>query len=469
MRRHAGVMWLVFIAGILVVVDALGADATQATETAGNFIERETTLLDRVRSLLGIPILVLLAWGLSVNRKAVIWRPVMWGVGLQLTLGIALMNPWIAAVFSSGIDALVNTLIGFSSEGARFLFASFVPHFVTVMDEVGQPVPQNFANQVSPSLMNIAFWVLPTIIFFSALMTLLYHLGWMQRIVTAFAWAMQRTMKTSGGETLSAAANIFVGQTEAPLLVKPFIHEMTRSELMAVMVGGFATVAGGVMAVYVLFLHEIPGIAGHLAMASIMSAPAALAIAKVMVPETEISATAGGTPFQVDRVDSNAVEAVSRGALEGMRLAANVAAMLIAFVAMVAMVNWCFGLFGLSFDQVLGWVFSPLAFLIGIPWEESAVIGQLLGKKMVLTELIAYSSLRDLMLGGTAVLSERSAVIASYALCGFANFASIGIQIGGIGGIAPERQSDLAALGLRAMLGGTIAALMTAAVAGVLI
>jgi len=200
-----------------------------------------------------------------------------------------------------------------------------------------------------------------------------------------------------------------------------------------------------------------------------MSAPAALAIAKVMVPETEISATAGGTPFQVDRVDSNAVEAVSRGALEGMRLAANVAAMLIAFVAMVAMVNWCFGLFGLSFDQVLGWVFSPLAFLIGIPWEESAVIGQLLGKKMVLTELIAYSSLRDLMLGGTAVLSERSAVIASYALCGFANFASIGIQIGGIGGIAPERQSDLAALGLRAMLGGTIAALMTAAVAGVLI
>jgi CNT family concentrative nucleoside transporter len=390
-------------------------------------------------------------------------------VGLQLALGVALMNPWISAAFSSGIDALVNTLIGFSAEGARFLFASFVPHFVTVMDEVGQPVQQDFANQVSPSLMNIAFWVLPTIIFFSALMTLLYHLGWMQRIVSGVAWAMQRTMKTSGGETLSAAANIFVGQTEAPLLVKPFVHSMTRSELMAVMVGGFATVAGGVMAVYVLFLHEIPGIAGHLAMASIMSAPAALAIAKVIVPETEVSATAGGTPFAVEKLDTNAVEAVSRGALDGMRLAANVAAMLIAFVAMVAMVNWAFGLFGLSFDQVLGWLFSPLAYAIGIPWEEAPIIGQLLGKKMVLTELIAYSSLRDLMMSGVPVLSERSAVIASYALCGFANFASIGIQIGGIGGIAPERRSELAELGLRAMLGGTIAALMTAAVAGVLL
>jgi len=277
-------------------------------------------------------------------------------------------------------------------------------------------------------------------------------------------------MGTSGSESLSAAANIFVGQTEAPLLVKPFVATMTRSELNAVMVGGFATVAGGVMAMYVMFLKDIPGIAGHLATASILSAPAALAIAKILVPETEESKTKGAVSLSVEKTDTNAVEALARGASEGLKLAANVGAMLIAFVAVVAMVNaMMLGIFDVSFAEMLGWLFSPLAFVMGVPWEEAALVGQLLGEKLVLTELLAYKHLEHMLAADVPVLSERSSIIASYALCGFANFASIGIQIGGIGGIAPERRKDLAQLGIRAMIGGTLAACLTATIAGVLL
>ncbi|MEC9070830.1 MAG: nucleoside transporter C-terminal domain-containing protein, partial [Myxococcota bacterium] len=330
-----------------------------------------------------------------------------------------------------------------------------------------------FIGHISPPLKTVAFWVLPSVIFFSALMSVLYHYGIMQRLVVAVAWVMQRTMGTSGAESLSAAANIFVGQTEAPLMIRPFVKDMTQSELHAVMVGGFATVAGGVMAIYVGVLGGIPGIAGHLVIASIMSAPAALAISKLMVPETEASLTQGSIQVNMGGDDVNGLDALSRGTLEGLQLALNIAAMLVVFVAMIAMVNGFLSLVGglvgleLTLEGILGWIFSPVAFLMGVPWQDCAVVGQLLGEKLVLTELIAFFHLSEIINGG-GELTARSQVIASYALCGFANFASIGIQIGGIGGIAPERRGDLARIGLRAMIGGTLAAMMTGTVAGIM-
>jgi CNT family concentrative nucleoside transporter len=302
---------------------------------------------------------------------------------------------------------------------------------------------------------------------------------------------MMKTMGTSGAESLSAAGNIFVGQTEAPLLIRPFIDKMTRSELMAVMTGGFATVAGGVMGAYVQFLQDIPNIAGHLVMASIMSAPAALAIAKVMVPEVEESLTAGEVKIEFEQTSTNVMEAAANGAADGMKLALNVAAMLIAIVGLVAMFNWAIGWVPVTFcdgggvsagyacaagggsplnlSMILGWLFMPIAVLMGIPFSESFVVGQLLGEKVVLTEFIAYINLGEIINGDVPKLSQRSAVIASYALCGFANFASIGIQLGGIGGIAPNRMGDLASLGFRAMFAGVIAACMTGAIAGVML
>ena len=308
-------------------------------------------------------------------------------------------------------------------------------------------------------------------------MAVAYHFRLIQHAVRAMAWLMSKTLGASGAESLSAAANIFVGQTEAPLVVRPYVDKMTLSELNAVMVGGFATIAGGVLALYVGFLDStLPGIAGHLVTASFMSAPAALAIAKIMVPETEVPATRGHITYEVERVDLNGIDALSRGTLEGLKLFLNILAMLLVFVAVIAMANALLGWIGswfdatLSLEGVLGYVFAPFAFLLGIPWDEALRVGMLLGKKLILTELIAFGDLAKMQLGleGAVPLSERSAVITSYALCGFANFASIGIQIGGIGGIAPERRGDLAKLGVRAMIGGTLAAMMTGAVAGVL-
>jgi CNT family concentrative nucleoside transporter len=334
--------------------------------------------------------------------------------------------------------------------------------------------PVTFVGRISPPVKTFAFWILPTIIFFSSLMSILYHLGVMQRLVWAIAWVMQRTMGTSGAESLSAAANILVGQTEAPLVIKPYVDGMTRSELHAVMTGGFATVAGGVMAAYVGFLRDIDGIAGHLVTASILSAPAALAISKVVFPETEAPATGDALEIAVESPDRNVLEAAARGASQGAHLAINVAAMLVAFVGLLAMVDWglsCMVLWGepLTLSRILGWLFSPIAFAMGVPWHEAGVVGQLLGEKLVLTEFIAYIHLGELMASADTALSHRSAIIASYALCGFANFASIGIQLGGIGGIAPGRLGDLAEMSIRAMLAGSLAAFMTATVAGVLL
>tara|TARA_B100000614_G_C14483029_1_gene467494 strand:- start:338 stop:1174 length:837 start_codon:yes stop_codon:yes gene_type:complete len=278
---------------------------------------------------------------------------------------------------------------------------------------------------------------------------------------------MEKTMKTSGAETLSVSANIFVGQTEAPILIRPFISTMTKSELMAIMVGGFATVAGSVMALYVSWLTNVPNIAGHLLAASVMSAPAALMIAKVIYPETERPKTVNSDNIDLKSKDTNAMDAIGRGATDGMKLAANVAAMLIAFISIVAMINFILGYANTSLQEILGMIFKPIAWSMGVPWEEANIVGTLMGEKIVLTELIAFGDLTNYIKND--LLSERSAIIASYALCGFANVGSIGIQLGGIGAMAPERRGDLSNLVFKAMIGGALASWLTASIAGILI
>ncbi len=405
--------------------------------------------MERYIGILGLFTLLAIAYGMSNNRSKIPWRLVFGGLSLQLLFALFILKTPIGKPFFSFVDKVIKKLLSFSDAGSDFLFKSFG------------------AGVVEGPLMNFAFRVLPTIIFFSALMAMLYHLGVMQFFVKWIARAMQKTMKTSGAETLSVSANIFIGQTEAPLMIRPFISHMTKSELMAVMTGGFATVAGGVMAIYVKILGDVPGIAGHLMAASIMSAPAALVVAKIIYPETEDSETSGTLKIEIEKPDSNAMEAIGRGATDGMKLAANVAAMLVAFVAIIALVNAALSLVGLSLQEILGFCFRPLAWTMGVPWGESGIVGTLMGEKIILTELIAYADLGDLR--ATSALSDRSAIIASYALCGFANFASIGIQMGGIGGIAPNRRKDLAKLGMKAMIGGALASWLTATIAGILI
>ncbi|HCI16780.1 MAG: NupC/NupG family nucleoside CNT transporter [Candidatus Marinimicrobia bacterium] len=400
--------------------------------------------------LFGIITLLGIAVAMSNNRKQINFRIVGWGLGLQLIFALFILKTPMGKPVFGFLDKVISKLISFSDAGSDFLFTSFVP-------DVG----------FHPSLINFAFRALPTIIFFSSLMAVLYHLGIIQFVVKWIARAMQKTMGTSGSETLSVSANIFVGQTEAPLMIRPFIGKMTQSELMAVMVGGFATVAGGVLAIYVKWLTDIPGIAGHLLAASVMSAPAALVIAKIIYPETESSDTMGDLKIHVEQNSSNAMEALGNGATDGLKLAANVGAMLVAFISIVALVNYLLSFAGTSMDAILAIVFKPLAWTMGVPWEEAGQMGMLMGKKIVFTELIAYGDLKDIIAEGQ--ISERTAIIASYALCGFANFGSIGIQLGGIGGMAPERKKDLAKLVTKAMVGGALASWLTATVAGILI
>ena len=457
----------------------------------------------RAISAIGLASMIGIAWAISIDRKAFPWRVVLWGTGLQLVFGVFVLKTALGLALFSVLNEVVVQLLAFTDEGSRFLFGDYLDDHFTV-----------------------ALNVLPTIIFFSSLMTVLYHVGVMQRVVRGVAWVMQRTMRTSGAETLSAAANIFVGQTEAPLVIKPYVGKMTQSELMAVMVGGFATVAGGVMAAYVGMLHEhFPGIAGHLVAASVMSAPAALVIAKVLLPERETAQTATTLEFKSEKEHANIIDAAASGAGEGLKLALNVGAMLLAFLALVAMVNYLLALPAhwhnqlewahaldalrratldvptgceapsgasayaeclarvdelgathsplvvwepLSMQRILGVVLWPVAFVMGVPVADCSVVASLLGEKIVLNEFVAYLHLSE-NLRGAAPMSERAAVITSYALCGFANFGSIAIQIGGISAIAPERRADLARLGLRAMIGGTLAAFATACVAGILV
>lgn len=439
----------------------------------------------RLVSLVGVFVIVGLAWGMSTQRDAIKWRPVIWGIALQFVFGVLVLNPAVSGVFYGVVDGAVNKLLEFAGRGGEFVFGSLMPHQIADADGTLQP-----SRGLSPPMVNLAFTVLPTIIFFSALTALLYQLGVMQFVVRGIAWVMVRTLGTSGAESLSAAGNIFLGQTEAPLLVRPFIDKMTHSELNSIMTCGFATVAGGVLGAYVSFLRDVPNIAGHLVMASIMAAPGALALSKIVVPETREPVTKGEMGEAPSSEASNAVEAVAVGASDGVKLAINVAAMLIAMVAIVYLVDWTLGVIPVRFcddalsagyactegatarplglSDVLGTLFMPLAIAIGVPLEEARTVGQLLGEKLALTEFIAYEHLGHIVKHEPGRLSERTVVMCSFALCGFANFASIGIQLGGIGGMAPDRLTDLSRLGFRAMLTGALVSCMSAAMVGVI-
>ncbi len=406
--------------------------------------------MEQFTGLIGVVVLLAVAFILSNNKQQINLRIVSWGLGLQLLFALFILKTPFGTPIFGVLDKTIRKLISFSDAGSDFLFKSFIPN-------VGY----------HEAMINFAFRALPTIIFFSSFMAVLYHFGIIQFFVKWIARAMQKTMGTSGSETLSISANIFVGQTEAPLMVRPFINRMTMSELMAVMTGGFATVAGGVMAIYVIWLADIPGIAGHLLAASVMSAPAALVIAKIIYPETEPSTTMGDLNITIEQKSTNVMEALGDGATNGLKLAANVGCMLVAFVSLVSMINYLLGFFGFSLEIILGSIFKPLAWTMGVPWSEAGILGMLMGKKIVFTELIAYGDLKDIMIQG--MISDRTAIIASYALCGFANFASIGIQLGGIGGMAPDRKGDLAKLVTKAMIGGALASWLTGTIAGLLI
>ena len=418
--------------------------------------------MDRLIGILGILAILGLAYIISNDKNKIDKKLIFWGISLQLFFALLILKvPGGKFVFNS-IDIFIKKILDFSVEGRKFLFGNLADDSLYFPSDGSWP---GFGFQ-------FAFLVLPTVIFFSSIMSVLYHIGFMQKIIKHISKLMQKTMGTSGAETTSISANIFVGQTEAPLVIKPFISKMTNSELMAIMTGGFATVAGGVMAAYVLMLSKtIPGIAGHLMAASIMSAPAALVIAKIIYPETNSPETAKGD-IELSKVsdDGNFLESIGNGATEGMKLALNIAAMLIAFISIIALLNWALGVipFGrtiLSIELILGYLFMPLAFLMGAPWSEAHILGSLMGQKLVLTEFIAYGNLASL---GDSV-STKTATIAAYALCGFANFASIGIQLGGIGSIAPERKKDLAKLVMKAMIGGALASWLTATIAGILL
>jgi len=418
----------------------------------------DSLLLHRVVAGCGLFVMVALAWLMSSHKRLFPWRVVVGGLVMQLALVIAVLKTETGLEIFQALGDGFNRMLGFVDEGCSLVFG------------------ENFRD------FYLAFRVLPTIIFFSSLMAILYHLGIMQFVVRQLAVVLRHSLKTSGAESLSAAANVFVGQTEAPFVIRPYLPRMTQSELMAVMTGGFATVAGGVLAVYIGFGID----AAHLITASVISAPAGLVIAKVMLPETETPATAGGGTAEIPRETSNVIEAATNGATEGLKLALNVGAMLIAFTALIALcdfllnsvslavMNSLLGMDrteGITFSLACGYLFYPLAWLMGIEARDCFNAGQLLGLKVVANELIAYQKMSGWMAddAATQMISPRSAVILTYALSGFSNFASIGIQVGGIGGLCPERRRDLARLGLRAMTGGMLACCMTACVAGIAI
>jgi concentrative nucleoside transporter, CNT family len=421
------------------------------------------TLGSQFVSLLGIFVMIGIAVLISRDRKRIKWRTVGAGLALQLTFALLVLKTKPGEVFFSTLNIFVMGLLDFTKAGSSFIFGGLV----TDMKSFG---------------FIFAFQVLPTIIFFSSLMGVLYYLGIMQKVVQLVAKVIIKVMGTSGAETLVASANIFMGHTEAPLLVKPYIETMTRSELLAVMTAGFATIAAGVMAAYVGILSgTFPAVAGHLLTASVISAPAALMFSKIIIPETEQAETLGTVKMDMPRTDANIIDAAANGAGLGLQLALNVGAMLLAFIALIAMLNYGLGLIGwfinllfgthitLSFEAIFGTIFSPVAWILGVPWKDCPVVGNLLGKVLVINEFVAYSELGNMLQKNIACLSPRSVMIAVYALCGFANFSSIAIQIGGIGSLAPSRRSDLAKLGIFGLMAGTLANYQTAALAGLLV
>lgn len=442
--------------------------------------------MDIVRGIIGMAAILGIALAFSNNRKAINWRLAITGIAMQAVIAIFILKGTEMAafwkplgwpkLFFSWVSGFFVIVLDFSTAGAEFIFGDLAK-----------------SPGMEGSLGNFfAFQVLPTIIFFASLTALLYHYNILQRVVSGMSKGMQKIMGTSGAESLSVVANVFVGQTESPLVIKPYIEKMTRSELLTLMTGGMATIAGGVMAAYVQMLGNSYALANNVSLeagrllfaeqllgASLMAAPAALVIAKIIYPETETSVTKGSVTITVEQPDANGIDAAASGAGTGLKLAANVGAMLLAFIALLAMGNYVlfelgeitgfnhtFPDFNLSIETLLGWIVAPIAFLIGVPWHDAVQMGSLLGTKVVLNEFVAYLQLAEMVEQGT--LSPKTIAMATFALCGFANFASIAIQIGGIGSLAPSRKSDLASFGLLAVLAGSLANLMTATIAGIL-
>jgi len=443
--------------------------------------------MDIIRGIIGMAVIIGVAMLFSKNRKAIPWKMVGVGLGIQFTLAVFILKGAVLEQYwsplgypkllFSWISSFFVIVLDFTTAGAQFIFGDLAK-----------------SPGTDGSLGNFfAFQVLPTIIFFASLTSLMYHYGILQKIVSLMSRGMQRLMGTSGAESLSVVANIFVGQTESPLVIKPYIDRMTKSELLAVMTGGMATIAGGVMAAYVQMLGNSYALANGVSLdvgrllfaeqllgASLMAAPAALVIAKIIFPETDTPATKGEVKIEVEKADANGIDAAASGAGLGLKLALNVGAMLLAFIALLAMLNYALSYVGdvtglnavlpegftLTIETLLGWTLAPIAFAVGVPWSDAVQMGSLLGTKVVLNEFVAYLQLSDLVSQG--VLSAKTMTMATFALCGFANFSSIAIQIGGIGGLAPTRKSELAQFGLLAVLAGSLANLMTATIAGLL-
>jgi CNT family concentrative nucleoside transporter len=412
--------------------------------------------LTRLQPLVGLIGILGTAYLLSTNRRAIKLRVVLWGLGLQLLFAIVVLRTRAGQATFQALGDKIRQLLDYSAVGAAFVFGPLGDRTVWTSVMTGALGPAGAQYGVI-----FAFQVLPTIIFIAALFAILYYLRVMQIIVRVFAVVMNRVMGASGAESLNVAASIFMGQTEAPLTIRPYLGKMTQSELMTVMTSGMAHISGGIMAAYIAFGIEPK----HLLTAVIMTAPGTLMMAKMFVPETDVPETLGTVRLEVQQTDVNLIDAAGRGTGEGLHLALNVGAMLISFVALIALVNAVLGSVGLSLQQIFGWAFAPVAWSLGVPWRDAATIGNLLGTRMVLNEFIAFAQLGPLK----ASLDPRSFAIATFALCGFANFSSIGIQIGGIGALVPERRHDLARLGLRAMLAGTLANFVTAIIVGVLL
>ncbi len=398
--------------------------------------------MERYIGILGLVVILGIAYAASLDRKAIKPRIIVWGLVLQFTFALSVMKIPVGMASLSGLATATNGLMNKANAGAEFIFGD-----LATTDNLG------FIFVVK---------ALPIIIFLSSLFSILYYVGVLQLIVRVMAKVMVRTMGTSGAESLATAANVFMGQTEAPLVIAPYIDKMTYSEVALVMIGGMATISGAVLGVYIGFGAQ----AEFLLAASIMNAPAAIVMAKMLVPETGEPLTRGEVKLKLERKEVNIIDAAARGAGAGMTLSLNIAAMLIAFVSLIALVNWPLQYLGTSLEQIFALVFAPLAYLMGVPWNESGVVGNLIGQKVIVNEFVAYQSLGVLKAAGE--ISARAELITTYALCGFANIASIAIQIGGIGGLAPTRKPDLARLGMRALLGGSLATFMTASIAGLL-
>ncbi|MEZ6194308.1 MAG: nucleoside transporter C-terminal domain-containing protein [Planctomycetota bacterium] len=470
----ASLLILGFAARDLTAAEPVAATVQEAAETSRAHLPEDTpwTFASVLRGLMGLATLVGIAWAISLDRRRFPWRIVLGGIGMQVVLGWMLIRARIGYGFFEAISAGITRLLQFSNEGAVFVFGSFVTD----------------GSKNGPGL---AFTALPTIIFFSCLMAVLYHLRVMHVLIWLIAQVMNRILGVTGAESMAMGANIFVGQTEAPLVIRRFIPRMTKSELMSLMTGGFATIAGSVLAAYIHFLRDAGGadLVPHLLIASVMSAPAAFAISKIIVPETEVSETGGGMSLRFEKSADNVLDAAATGTVEGWKLWINVFAMLLAFIAMVKLVDWPLEALGdrialelqraggglpfaveLSLARVFGFCFAPLAYLMGVEWHDASRFGALLGMKVCVNEFVAFLDLgREVALvaeGDGDAMHRRSLFMATYALCGFANFSSIGIQIGGIAPLAPERRPEIISLALRAMIGGALASWMTASIAG---